>query len=364
MAIDLPLPELCGQLLVGGFEGETLPDDMARAIRAGRRGGVILFKRNLPSVGAAHELCGSLVDVSPDELPLFIGVDEEGGRVRRLPPPVLTLPAMRVLGEHGDPDLVREAARTLGVELAAIGFNIDFAPVLDVDSNPKNPVIGDRAFSSDPEVVARLGRKFALGLEDAGVMACGKHFPGHGDTSKDSHVDLPFVPHGKERLQSVELVPFRAASHAKLAALMTAHVVYEELDPGVPATLSRKIMTQLLRSELGFGGVLFSDDLEMRAIADNVGIEQAAVTAIAAGCDALLVCKDFELQETAHAALVAKAESDEAFHQRCLQAATRSISARSKQPPRPVPSGAELDAIVGSESSRAFAEKLAALDLA
>jgi beta-N-acetylhexosaminidase len=361
MAIDLPLPELCGQLVVGGFDGETLPDDMARAVRAGHRGGVILFKRNLPSIAAAHELCLALVDVSPDELPLFIGVDEEGGRVRRLPPPFLELPPMRRLGEHGDPDLVRQAAKMLGAELAAIGFSIDFAPVLDVDSNPKNPVIGDRAFSSDPEVVARLGRKFALGLDDAGVMACGKHFPGHGDTNKDSHVDLPFVSHGKERLYAVELVPFRAASHAKLAALMTAHVVYEELDPGVPATLSRKIMTQLLRTELGFGGVLFSDDLEMRAIADHVGIEQAAVAAIAAGCDALLVCKDFAAQEAAHAALVAKAESDEAFHQRCVQAVTRSLAARKKRPPRPVPSPAELEAVVDSAASRALAKKLAAL---
>jgi beta-N-acetylhexosaminidase len=358
MVLDLPTAQLCGQLVVGGFDGNTLPDSMARALRDGRRGGVILFRRNIESVESTHELIGSIIDVAPDDLPPFVGVDEEGGRVRRLPPPVLRLPPMRALGALADADLVREAAVTLGRELAAIGFNIAFAPVLDVDSNPKNPVIGDRAFSSDAEVVARLGRKFALGLQDARVMACGKHFPGHGDTAKDSHVDLPFVNHGKERLQSVEMVPFRAASHVQIAAMMTAHVVYQELDPGVPATLSRKIMTQLLRSELGFGGVLFSDDLEMSAIVDNVGIGEAAVAAIAAGCDVLLVCKELEAQEAAHAALVEKAESDPSFRQRCAQAAGRSLAARKKFPPRPVPSQAELMAVVGSDTSRAFAARL------
>jgi beta-N-acetylhexosaminidase len=361
MALDLPTVQLCGQLVVGGFDGHTLPEPMARALREGRRAGVILFRRNLESLESTHELIGTILDVSPDDLPPFVGVDEEGGRVRRLPPPVLRLPPMRALGAIGDADLVREAAETLGRELAAIGFNIDFAPVLDVDSNPKNPIIGDRAFSSDPEIVARLGRKFALGLQTVGVMACGKHFPGHGDTNKDSHVDLPFVSHGKERLQSLELVPFRAASHVQIAAMMTAHVVYEELDQGVPATLSRKIMTQLLRSELGFGGVLFSDDLEMGAITDNVGIGAAAVAAVAAGCDVLLVCKELAAQEAAHAALVEKAESDASFRQRCVQAVGRSLAARTKYPPRPVPSREELLAVVGSEASRAFAARLGQL---
>lgn len=359
MGLDLPLPQLCGQLLVGGFSGEQLSQEMVQALSEGRRGGVILFKRNLSEVGQVHELIRSIVDVAPDELPPFVGVDEEGGRVRRLPAPVATLPPMRALAALGDPELVARVARALGQQLAALGFDLDFAPVLDVDSNPKNPVIGDRAFSSDPDVVARLGRKFALGLQEAGVMACGKHFPGHGDTTKDSHVDLPFVEHGRERLQSVELVPFRAASHAGIASMMTAHVVYQELDPGVPATLSRKIMTQLLRVELGFGGVLFSDDLEMRAIAANLGIEQAAVTAVGAGCDALLICKDLDLQEAAHAALIAKAESDDAFRQRCEQAVGRSLAARRQYPPRPVPSRQELDAAFAA--TLPVAEELAAL---
>ena len=359
MGLDLPLSELCGQLVVGGFEGETLPAEMAKALGEGRRGGVILFKRNVPSAPATHELIHSIVDAAHDDYPPFVGVDEEGGRVRRLPSPVLALPPMRALGKLRKPELCERVGEALGRELSALGLNLDFAPVLDVDSNPDNPVIGDRAFSSDPEVVARLGRKLALGLQRGGVMACGKHFPGHGDTTKDSHVDLPHVERSLERLQSVELVPFRAASHVGIAALMTAHVVYSELDPGVVATLSRKIMTGLLRSELGFGGVLFSDDLEMRAIADNFGIEQAATAAIAAGCDALLVCKSFELQEAAHAALVAKAEADDAFRQRCAEAAQRCLAARRKCPPRPVPTPSELDAAF--EASRPLADELAAL---
>jgi beta-N-acetylhexosaminidase len=343
MALNLELPELCGQLLVGGFAGSELPEGLREALAGGRRGGVILFKRNLPSVEVAHELCSAVLDATPDELPPFIGVDQEGGRVSRLPPPVTRLPPMRELARSHDAAATKAVAHGLGRELAAIGFNLDFAPVLDVDSNPDNPIIGDRAFGSDPDVVARLGRAFIEGLQSAGVMACGKHFPGHGDTSQDSHLDLPEVSHDKERLDRVELPPFRTASLRGVAALMTAHVIYSELDAGVPATLSRKISTTLLRNEIGFQGVLFSDDLEMRAIADRWSIEESAVAAIRAGCDVLLVCSDFELQERAHAALVARAEADPAFKQRCADAVARALRARRNNPPRPLPSRAELE---------------------
>jgi beta-N-acetylhexosaminidase len=332
---DLSLEVLSGQLLVCGFEGTELPDDLAADLANGLRGGVILFKRNLTTPDRVHELCGSIARSAPADLPPFIAIDQEGGRVARLGPPVTKLPPMRVLGEIGDPELVRRAGAVLGAELAALGFNVDFAPVLDVDSNPHNPIIGDRAFGSHPDDVARLGSAFAEGLQSAGVMACGKHFPGHGDTSKDSHIELPVVSHDKQRLDSVELPPFRTASLRKIASLMTAHVVYSGLDPGVPATLSFKIATSLLRNEIGFGGVLFSDDLEMRAVLDHYSIEQIAVGAIRAGCDALLVCKEPELQRRAHAALVAKASSDPDFRSRCQQAFTRSIQARRRFPPRP-----------------------------
>ncbi len=353
MGIELELAQLCGQLLVVGFPGTELPAPLAAALAAGTRGGVILFKRNLPSVEVAHELCSATLDASPDDLPPFIGVDQEGGRVARLPAPALKLPPMRVLGEIGDPALVKRAATAVARELAAIGFNIDFAPVLDVDSNPKNPIIGDRAFGSDADTVARLGRAFIAGLQESGVLACGKHFPGHGDTNKDSHLELPVVARTKERLDETELPPFRAASHGGVAALMSAHVVYSDLDPGVPATLSRAICTTLLRTELGFRGVLFSDDLEMKALS-KLEPGSAAVAAVRAGCDALLVCSDADLAERVHAALVAKAESDEAFRRRCAEAAARCLAARRQTPPRPVPGAEELSAVFGSVESKAL----------
>jgi beta-N-acetylhexosaminidase len=212
--LDLEIPKLCGQIIVGGFENDGRPGLSPRfetALREGRRGGAILFKRNLPDVDATVRVCEALRAAAPGELPQFIGVDQEGGRVTRLPAPFLALPPMRLLGEIGDLGLIRRAARAVGAELAAVGINLDFAPVLDVDSNPANPVIGDRAFGSDPRTVMRGAVAFLQGLQDKNVLACGKHFPGHGDTAVDSHLDLPVVTHGRARLEAIELPPFRAA---------------------------------------------------------------------------------------------------------------------------------------------------------
>jgi beta-N-acetylhexosaminidase len=332
MHVDLSLDELCGQLIVGGFEGTELPAEFGDALGAGERAGAILFKRNLRDTTQAAELCRSIAAVSPSDLPPFVGVDEEGGRVSRLPDDSLRLPPMRLLGAIGDANLTARAGRTLGRVLSALGFNLDFAPVLDVDSNPKNPVIGDRSFSRDPGEVARLGRAFASGLSSSRVMPCGKHFPGHGDTLLDSHLDLPEVDHDLDRLRQVELRPFSEVGN-ELSALMSAHVVYSALDPLVPATLSRTICSQLLRRRLSFSGVLFSDDLEMGAVADRLPIEHTAVRAIEAGCDVLLICKDFSLQERAQAALIQRARADRAFRDRCVQAVERSIHTRRGFPP-------------------------------
>jgi beta-N-acetylhexosaminidase len=361
MLSELSPAEICGQLVVGAFDSPSLPGELAEALQQGRRGGVILFKRNLPAIEAAHELTSSVLDAARDDLPPFIGVDEEGGRVSRLPPPVLRLPPMREIGKAADPALVRRIAESLGRQLAGLGFNLDFAPVLDVDSNPDNPVIGDRAFSSDPDHVARLGRAFIEGLQNVGVMACAKHFPGHGDTSVDSHLALPAVSHAKSRLDSVELPPFRTASLRGVAAMMTAHLVVEELDPGVPATLSRKLCTTLLRTEIGFQGVLFSDDLLMRALADHWQLEETAVGAVRAGCDAVLVCGAFEQQERVHEALVAKAEADPAFLARCTEACARGLKARKKFPARPLPSAADLTQLFESDEVLHLQEAIADL---
>lgn len=358
--LDLDDARLCGQLLVAGFGGPDLSPRFAQALRDGRRGGAILFKRNLPSVASAARLCAAVASAAPADLPPFIAVDQEGGRVARMPPPFLTLPPMRVLGEIGDLDLIRRAGRAVGVELAAVGFNLDFAPVLDVDSNPQNPVIGDRSFGRDPDLVARAGVAFFQGLRDGGVLGCGKHFPGHGDTSVDSHFDLPVITHDRARLDAVELPPFRAAAGAGIASMMTAHVVTEGLDPSVPATLSKAVCTTLLRGEIGFFGVLFSDDLEMAAVAARYTVEESAVAAVRAGCDALLVCKSEDLADRAHAALVRECERDPAFRRRCVEAAERGLRVRRQAPPRPVTDEAALLAVVGSAASRALLDEIAA----
>ena len=354
--IQTPIDQMCGQLLVAGFEGERIPKGLAAALVDGHRGGVVLFKRNLPTVEAAHELCSSIAKSSPKELPPFVAVDQEGGRVSRLPEPFLALPPMRVLGEIGDKDLVQRAARVVARQLAALGFNLNFAPVLDVDSNPKNPVIGDRSFGSDADHVARFGGAFIEGQREGGVLSCGKHFPGHGDTDKDSHVDLPRVERAKDALDLIELPPFRAAALKKVDTLMSAHVVYEELHPGVPATLSPKICTDLLRGEIGFQGVLFSDDLEMKALADRQEIEETAVAAVRAGCDALLICRDLDLQQRAHDALVKEAETDDEFRNRCAEAATRVLSARIGRPPSPVAKVEELAEIFDDDEAAEIAK--------
>ena len=333
MDVDLTLPQLCGQLIVGGFEGVTLPGPFAEALGDGERSGAILFARNLPTLIDTHALCQSILATAPPALPPFIGLDEEGGQVTRLPPEAPRLPPMRRLGALGNPGLVERAARAVGTTLAALGFNIDFAPVLDVDSNPGNPVIGDRSFAPHAARVADLGEAFVRGLQSAGVMACGKHFPGHGDTSQDSHLDLPAVTHDRSRLDRVELVPFRRAAAGGVAAMMSAHVVFTTLDPVAPATLSRPICTELLRGELGFAGVLFSDGMEMRALSDPLTIEHNAPRAVEAGCDALLVCHDLDLQQRAHAALLARAETDGDFRHRCIEAVERSLRARRRAPP-------------------------------
>lgn len=358
MQLDVELEVLCGQLIVGGFDGAEPPARYLRALADGRRGGAILFRRNTPDLAATARLCQALAAAAGPDRPPFLGIDQEGGRVTRLPAPFLTLPPMRALGELVDLSLLRRAARAVAAELRAVGINLNFAPVLDVDSNPANPVIGDRAFGRDPGAVAQRGVAFLEGLQEEGVLACGKHFPGHGDTDLDSHLALPRIAHDRARLERIELVPFRAACGAGVATLMTAHLVVEALDPGVPATLSRTICTGLLRDEIGFQGVLFSDCLQMAAIAANYPIEDAAPAAIEAGCDVLLVCHDEDVQDRAHEALVRKAERDARFRERCAEAASRSLQARRRCPPRPSASAAALAEVVGGPASRAVLEDI------
>jgi len=293
-----------GQLLIGSLPGTTITPEMRSLAREFQLGGVVLFSRNIEAPEQVAELAYDLQSLAT-ESPLWVSVDQEGGRVARLKAPFTEWPPMAVLGRSGDAALASRFAAALAVELRAVGITLDYAPVLDIHTNPKNPVIGDRALAETAESVAQLGAAVVKGLQENGVAACGKHFPGHGDTSVDSHLDLPLVEHPPDRIQRVECVPFRAAIAADVAFIMTAHILVPTIDEENPATLSTRIVKGMLRGELGFSGVILSDDLEMQAIARTWAVPDAAVRAIGAGCDAMLVCSgDYEAQAQALEALV------------------------------------------------------------
>jgi beta-N-acetylhexosaminidase len=329
-----------GQLLWFGFEGTTVPAALRKQLDAGAVGATILFKRNLvlaaePGGDVPQEVCDldALIALSrelhraaPDGTPALIAIDQEGGLVQRVRAPATQWPPMRAHDGFGPPDdveLAGQVGRALGSELRALGIDIDFAPVLDVHTNPANPVIGDRAFGTEPEAAARRALAFARGLDEAGVLSCGKHFPGHGDTHTDSHLELPRIDHDWDRLERIELLPFARASAAGIPMIMTAHVVFGALDPDRPATLSEAVVTGLLRQRLGYRGVVVSDDITMRAIADHMGPDAATIGAVRAGCDAVLVCRDEEQQAAAEAGLIREAERDSELRRKIGEAAAR-----------------------------------------
>jgi beta-N-acetylhexosaminidase len=285
-----------GRLLFVGFQGTEVPRDLAALLAQGRVGGVVLFARNIESPAQVRELCDALHQAAPPELPPLLAIDQEGGRVQRLRAPWTEWPPMRRLGDRDEPEATRAFAGALARELADLRIRLDFAPVVDVDTNPQNPVIGDRSFGRDPARVIRHAVPVIEGLAAGGVAACAKHFPGHGDTDTDSHLRLPRVRHDIHRLREVELAPFAAAAAAGVASMMTAHVVFEAVDRRRPATLSPEVMA-IVREELRYDGVVFSDDLEMKAVADHFGPEQLVHGALEAGVDALLVCSDAGLRD-------------------------------------------------------------------
>lgn len=340
-------------VLIVGYAGSEPPPELVRAARAGQLAGFILFRRNVGTLEETASRVRALAALFDD--PPLLCVDQEGGRVARLGPPVVSLPPARAFGDLDDPSLTRAAGRLLGVELAAIGFNVDFAPILDVDTNPANPVIGDRSYGREPALVIRHARAFAEGLEAAGVMACGKHFPGHGDTELDSHLALPRLAHDRRRLDEIELAPFRALAK-QLPSVMTAHVVFDALEPNMPATLSRRVITDLLRGELGFDGLVVSDDLEMKAVTDFAGIGDGAVRAIDAGCDAVLVCSDLAAIEEAQRALASEATRSSDFRARLERSAQRTLRMRRAFAPRPRRDAA---ALIEALSKSSGAERIA-----
>ena len=287
------LREKIGQMIMVGLAGEELSREEERVLRDYPFGGFILFSHNLKEPKQILSLTRSLWEISR-EAPPFIAIDQEGGRVHRLPPPFTHFPPAALLGRRENADLAYRFGLATARELSAVGINLNFAPVLDVHSNPDNPVIGDRSLNSDPRQVAALGWSIIQGLREGGIIPCGKHFPGHGDTVQDSHLELPVVEKNVAALQTVEFPPFIQACRNEVESLMTAHVLYPSLDPTYPATLSRTIVGNLLREELGYQGVVFGDDLEMKAISKNYSPSDAASRTVQAGVDVLMFCREIE----------------------------------------------------------------------
>lgn len=303
-----------GTRVMVGFDGLEADGHIRRLIRHYGVQSVILFKRNVESPAQVAELVRELQGIARDEgysRPLLIAVDQEGGRVQRLRAPWTVWPPLRAVGEKGSVELARKMATAIATELRACGIRLDFAPVMDVDTNPKNPIIGDRSFSRSADVVGRLGVAFIEAMQEAGVAACAKHFPGHGDTDKDSHLDLPSIEHSRSRLDAIELPPFKDAIKANVATIMTAHVLVRELDSAVPATLSSSVVQKLLRNEMGYRGVIVADDLEMKAVAAQWPAAEIARRAALAGCDILPVCEHEETQVEVIEALIRGEESGE-----------------------------------------------------
>ena len=336
----MTLEQKIGQMLLFGWQGET--PEASRTVSAHAQalvddfavGGVIFMGRN---VGPPEQTRATISELQARARanglpPLFVAVDQEGGRVQRLGPPHYPKRlSAREVGATGDPEQARAHTRAIGAELRDLGFNWDFAPVLDVNNNPRNPVIGDRSYGDDATLVADMGAAAILGFqEDAGILACGKHFPGHGDTDTDSHHALPRIPHGRERLDAVELVPFRAAFGAGLGAVMTSHILFPALDPDLPATLSPTILTGLLRRELGFDELVITDDLEMKGVADGWGAPEAAVLAVLAGADVLLCCHTWDTQRAIRDALAAALDSGRLSPSRVDKSCARIAAAKAR----------------------------------
>ena len=368
-----------GQLLIGSFPSTTIPAELRSLAREFGLGGVILFARNIEEPPQVAELARELQSLA-GALPLWVSIDQEGGRVARLRAPFTEWPPMATLGRSGDVGLASRFAAALAAELRAVGITLDYAPVLDIHTNAQNPVIGDRALAEDAETVGRLGAAIIRTLQENGIAACGKHFPGHGDTSVDSHFELPVVEHAPDRIRRVECVPFREAITADVAFIMTAHVLVPAFDEDKPATLSRAIVHELLRKELGFEGVILSDDLEMKALASTYSVCDSAVQAIAAGCDGVLICRasvtdrtrDIDVQAQALEALIHAVEDERIPYSRVEDALTRQRRAKERFFAAPIGAQRGLPAhragrsgsaaygdVVGCDAHRRIAEEMA-----
>ncbi len=349
------------QLFIIGTPSYELSEDVNSELKKGL-GGVIFFRKNVQDVDQVVALCES-AHAAARELPLapFVSLDQEGGRVVRVQDPLTPLPTMRSVGDKNDLHLAADVAEVIATEVCALGFNLNYSPVIDVDTNPDNPVIGDRAFSRDPETVARFGGAFVAGHLASGVIPCGKHFPGHGDTDTDSHLTLPTISHDRARLDQIELHPFKKLAEAGIPMIMTAHVVVPAIDPEEPATLSPLSLTGILRDEMKYEGIIATDDLEMAAVAERYEIEKLVLKSLHAGADLFLICHTFEKYQRAVDYLFSAAQENADIKSKIFTAANRIAKTKKsllRSWPKPWKKIDMLFDMIGSESHLATVDKI------
>lgn len=359
----MDIREMIGQHLVAGFEGKTVPDAFKRAVKTHRIGNVILFVHNVESKEQLKALCAEIQDVVMGELgvPAFITIDQEGGVVSRLKDDCAVVPGAMAVASTGRAEYAYAAGLITGRELHALGVNFDLAPVFDINSNPDNPAIGVRSYGDTPEKAAPYALRMVKGLQDAGVLACAKHFPGHGDTAVDSHMGLPVVNKTKEELEKIELRPFQQAIDEGIAGVMSTHILFPKIEKGdVPATMSRRIMTGLLKEEMGFQGLVLSDCMMMGAIKDNYGTVKGMVRALEAGVDLIFASHSIDLSREAAEEMLKAVQAGGISEEELRQSTEKILSFKKKlAPPRE-----DEFALVGSAEHRAQVEAMYAASLA
>ena len=338
--MEMTVRQMLGQKLIFGFHGETLSEEFKALLREYKVGNVILFLRNVRSAQQLRTLCEEIQEVIQAETgyPAFIVIDQEGGLVSRLPVDAVTVPSAMAVAATGDPENARMAAQITIRQLQALGVNFNMAPVLDVNTNPENPVIGVRSLGDDPEQVADFGEAAVRAYENTGVYCCGKHFPGHGDTSVDSHLGLPRIEKTLEELEAAELIPFRRCIEAGIPAIMSSHILFPNIEKeNVPGTMSRTIITDLLKKRLGFRGLVFSDCLEMNAIQKYYGTAKGTVAAMKAGVDLAEISKTISLMWEAAKAVNDAAEAGEFDMEEIRQSVEKILSYKKTMVTKPVP---------------------------
>jgi beta-N-acetylhexosaminidase len=327
---EMSLDEKIGQMILAGISGTTIDPTTKNLLTKYKVGGIIFYKDNLVNPTQAVQLVNQIKSENDQHVPLLLGVDQEGGRVTRLPGNLINFPTNKEIGAIDNPEFSYQVGAMLGKELKGFGFNLDFAPVLDINSNPGNPVIGDRSFGNNPEIVSKLGIQTLKGIQSEKIITSIKHFPGHGDTSVDSHLELPIVNKSLEQLKELELIPFEQAIQSGADVVMVAHILLPKLDADYPSSMSKNIITGILRNQLDFNGVVITDDMTMMAIIDHYSIGRAAVESVKAGSDIVLVGHEYNKVVETISSLKAAVQKGEISEQRINESVSRILTLKEK----------------------------------